>query len=567
MNRINRGREFRKTVAGLSANQERKRVAEEKYRLRRAAVKQWRWRTFRLPWTTFVVVLTSVPYVFNWLATPAGYHYTWIVPPYPEDSFGYMAWAQQAARGAWLFKIKYTALPHGAFLFHPFFLLCGWISAILSCDIAIIFFVAKILGTGLFLVTFYRYIDFLGLNKLQATAASVLVGVSSGLGGIFAWAGWLNHSSLPPTDLWMPEVSTFFALLWNPLFPFSLTLMLLTIYWLDRGMRDERAGDFWFSGLATGVMILIHPYALPLIFTLAIGVTIVRKRRQSIGYLFRYVLATLPFAIYVFLLARLNPLVARHSIVGVMRSPPLMMYLYGFGVPILLAVGGLIVGRWTLITRYWHIIVWFFLSLAFAYLPFWFQRKLVFGAHIPLCILAAVGFDALLAKCERTRRRWILIGTAIILLPLVAATPVYLIVSQRAKVQANADGAYFLSDDIVEGLNFLQRASKPNEVVFASPETSRLIPAISGNTTVWGHWAMSVDRKDRDKWLENLFANVSDENRSREFWSNDIRFIFADGALKQWLERSPFGWGAILRDARKVFENRSVVIYEQQGTS
>ena len=138
---------------------------------------------FRLGWTAFVVVATSVPYLLNWFSTPAGHQYTWILPPYPEDSFGYMAWAQQAAHGAWLFKIKYTALPHDGFLFHPLFLICGWLSALFSCDIGIVFWAMKAIGVALFMVTFYRYLDYLGLSEIQSVVASILVGVSSGFEG------------------------------------------------------------------------------------------------------------------------------------------------------------------------------------------------------------------------------------------------------------------------------------------------------------------------------------------------------------------------------------------------
>src|ERR1700691_1118397 len=79
-------------------------------------------RGFRTGWTAFMVLATSIPYLLNWRDTPPGRLYTWILPPYPEDSFAYQAWAQQAAHGALLFRDKYTALPHAAFLFHPFFL-------------------------------------------------------------------------------------------------------------------------------------------------------------------------------------------------------------------------------------------------------------------------------------------------------------------------------------------------------------------------------------------------------------------------------------------------------------
>src|SRR5436190_922357 len=123
---------------------------------------------FRCSWTTIIVVLTSAPYLIDWWSTPAGYQFTWILPPYPEDSFGYMAWAQQAAHGAWLFKIKYTALPHAAFLFNPFFLICGWISALLQLDIGVVFLVVKAIGAVLLLGTFYRYTDYLRLTATQS---------------------------------------------------------------------------------------------------------------------------------------------------------------------------------------------------------------------------------------------------------------------------------------------------------------------------------------------------------------------------------------------------------------
>ncbi len=170
---------------------------------------------FRWSWTALIVGLTSAPYLSNWLSTPVGYHYTWILPPYPGDSFGYMAWAQQAAHGAWLFKIKYTALPHAPFLFHPLFLICGWLSAVFSCEIGIVFWIVKAIGVTLFLIVFYRYLDYLNLNARQSVVASVFVGVSSGIGGLLTWFGD-GHLPVRPADLWMPEVSTVLVALMEP---------------------------------------------------------------------------------------------------------------------------------------------------------------------------------------------------------------------------------------------------------------------------------------------------------------------------------------------------------------
>jgi hypothetical protein len=525
---------------------------------------------FRWAWIAFLVIATSVPYLVNWFYTPPGYHYLWILPP-PEDSFSYMAWAQQAARGAFLFKIKYTALPHAAFLFHPFFLICGWLAAIFSCEIGIIFFVVKALGVAIFFFTLYRYLDYIGLGRAESIAASILLGVSSGFGGIVACFGSMSESPLVAAELSIQEMTTYYSFLWSPLFPFSLTLMLLSIYWVDRGTRESRVSDIWRAGFAAGVMATIHPYFVPLVLAFAIVVTIARNRVKAFGYLCRYFAAALPFAVYEALVSILHPIVSRHSALGEMKSPPLVGYALGFGLPLLMFIAALIVERGRFAKRYWQIVLWFFLCLALAYLPVWFQRKLIFGAQVPLAIMAGVAFGWMLTRCSVTAtRRLALIVLAIALIPVLAATPAYLLIQKDKEVKENVDDAYFANSDLIEGLKVLRALSKPNDVVFAEPATSRLIPAFSGNTTIWGHWAMSVDYEERRRWLESLLhprSGWDDKARSREFWSTDIRFILADKGFKRSLDESPFVWRVILEDAEKVFENGSVVIYRHRPGS
>jgi hypothetical protein len=525
-------------------------------------------RVFRWGWTAFMVLTTSVPYLVFWFYTPAGYRYSWILPPYPEDSFAYMAWSRQAAEGSLLFKLKYTALPHSAFLFHPFFLVCGWISRLFGCDIGIVHWALKAVGVVLFFVAFYRYTDCLGLSRLQSIAASVLVGISSGFGGLWAYLGLVDRWQIVPADLWMPEMSTYWSLLWNPLFPYSLTLIVLIMFYLDRGTRDARTRDFWRGGFAMGILALIQPYAVPLLFAYAVIITIARRRTHAMGFLLRLFSASFPFVLYVVLVSILQPLVSRHSGSGEMRSPDLVDYALGFGLPLLICAAGLTVkpGYW--LKRYWQLVLWFLLSLVFAYLPFWFQRKLIFGAQIPLCILAGISVDLLLTRFSSLRsRNWALAGGAIIFIPLLIATPVYLFRTETREVRLNADGAYFISNDRLAGLSFLKDRSSPNEVVFATLGTSRLIPAFSGNTVLWGHWAMSVDLEEREQWNARLFdkdSNWQDNQRSSDFWGTGIQYIFADGNLRKSIEHNPYMWQVILSDADRVFANNSVVIYRHR---
>ncbi len=57
--------------------------------------------------------------------------------------------------------------------------------------------------------------------------------------------------------------------------------------------------------------------------------------------------------------------------------------------------------------QYWQVVLWFLMSVVFAYFPFWFQRKLIFGAHIPLCILAAVSLRPHARKATNGLESWV----------------------------------------------------------------------------------------------------------------------------------------------------------------
>jgi hypothetical protein len=159
------------------------------------------------------------------------------------------------------------------------------------------------------------------------------------------------------------------------------------------------------------------------------------------------------------------------------------------------------------------------------------------------------------------------VSAAIFLSPLLIATPVYQLLNASREVRRNAGGSYYISNEMLEGLKFLEDHSRPNQIVFATYATSRLIPAFSGNTVLWGHWAMSVDLEERRKWNAQLFddnPNWQDPQRSDDFWRTGIQYIFADGDLRNSIEQNPNMWRVILSDADKVFANNSVVIYKHR---
>jgi hypothetical protein len=237
--------------------------------------------------------------------------------------------------------------------------------------------------------------------------------------------------------------------------------------------------------------------------------------------------------------------------------------------PFVLFVVALIIDRGRFVKRYWQIVLWFVLCLALAYLPVWYQRKLIFSAQVPLCLIAGIAVGWIATRFgSTTTRRIALTAAAIVLLPVLIATPVYLLRDLDKQVKDNIDNAYFENADLIAALRALKKMSKRDDVVFAEPATSRIIPALSGNTTIWGHWAQSIDYDERRHWLDNLLhptTSWDDKARSREFWGTGIKFVLADKGFKQSLTDSPYVWRVILEDADKVFENASVVIYRRRS--
>lgn len=528
-----------------------------------ATVRRMLW--FRTCWIAFIVLLASLPYVGNYAATPEGFHYTWVIPPYHQDSLAYMAWSEQAARGSLLFKIKYTALPHEAFLFHPLFLVSGWLKALLSWDMGIIHWMMKGLGIVFFWLVYFTYTDYLKLSPLQSIAAAILVGTSSGFGWFYLRFFGLGENSLNhPIDLWMPDANTFWSLLWNPLFAYSLTVLLLSLYLLDRATAERHGRSMWLAGLAAGFLTLIHPYHVPLLFTLAACMTLLRLQGEAPGMLARYYGAALPFVAVVWLIAKLHPLVSQHSISGEMSSPTLWSEALGFGFPLVLFLVGVVGGRGDFVKRYLLPVSWIVLSVVFSQLPFWFQRKFLFGVHVPLCILAGVSLGTFVAQVASRWRKTALFAALLAAAPVTLSTQLFHLALQREIVRDNHEVAYYISDNLREAMKSLERESRSEDLVFAAVSTSTLLPAYSGNTVLWGHWAMSVDLSERLAWKEGVFGMGPTEQAGRGLVKAGVKYILVDDQFRnEFGDPEPEFFSAY----GKIFEKGEVAVYRYEKSS
>lgn len=515
---------------------------------------------FKWAWVLFMIGATSAPYLVNFLLTPEGYQYTWVLPPYPEDPLAYMAWSQQAVNGNLLFKIKYTALPHAAFLLHPVFLLFGFISSLTGLDIRIVHFVMRVVGVIFFWVVFYKYIAYLKFDHFSSVASTIMVGISSGFGWLVRYLGVYSESP----DIWIPGMNTYYSFLWNPLYPYSLALIILVVFLLDRGTSSLKPMYVWLSGLIVGFLAFIHPYNIPLLLTMGTVIVVIRLRSRAAGFVLRFLLSSLPLVLIPFLISKLHPLASLHGIHGSMSSPPLWAYLFGFGLPLVFAGTGILLERLSFVRKYHILFLWAAIGIFFCYAPSWFQRSCIFSLHVPICLLAGLSLGIVKSKLMQARAGiWVLSSSLVVLFPLLVSTQIFILIQEREEVRANINGHYYVSESLMNGMRYLRENSSPNDIVFASMSTSTLIPVFSGNTVIQGHWAMSVDIKERLDWLNSIATQKSGEYTHRQFHELGIKYLFIDGVNKQLLTAEDPSW--LVAGARKVFENDDVIIFHEEN--
>ncbi len=466
-------------------------------------------RLFKRAWTLVILALTVLPYLINYWRTPHGETYTWMLPPYPADAYAYRAWAKQAFDGRWLFSLKFTALAHRPFLFLPFFLAAGRLARLTGADIGVTLLGLKSIGVVFFFWALFGLLRQLKLTPVQSIAAAALAGISSGLGG---FAPLAFPEGLPrawsPVDVWLVDSNTFWSLLWNPLFPFSLALILLAVRWADESLEENEPRRAWrgrgVPGRARSSSIRAP---LAVLYPLFDG-PLRRQAPQGAGCRSGCGSSAprLPARAVHRRACPSDPLLRAHNDLGTEGSHALFSYLSGFGLPLALAAAGpfFVPG---FAKKYWPLWAWLAISVALTYCPIWFRIKYVFGAHLPICLLAGAAAEPLLD--ELPWRRAGKTALAVLVLAAMSCTQFFNFREGLAEVETNDDGMKRIGDGKMAGLRFLEARGDHDALVFAAPPTSAKIAPYSGNTVMWGHWAHGVDAREREEWIANVFSNRS----------------------------------------------------------
>jgi hypothetical protein len=449
---------------------------------------EWRWVAF---WSLALLALLTLPYALALWLTPPGWQFSGFLLN-PLDGHSYLAKMDQGFRGGWQFYLSFSPEPHEGVYVFTFYLALGHVARLLGWPILPVFHAARLLAGAILLPIVYRFIAAVTPHRTERRLAFILALFTAGV----SWLG-LALGGLP-IDLWVTEAFIHLSLYSNPHFTLGLTLMLLIfIIILPGQLTAPRAAALAviafslavimpFGAITASVVLLVYTawrffaagrrLPMPEIWlTLGVGVS------------------AAPVIFYQGWISFTDPMVIGWSAQNITAAPPPLDVLTGFGLTGLLAIGG----GWHIIRRRenrpgeWLALLGAVTAIVLLYTPFALQRRLIFGLHLPLCLLATISLS------RQLRGKATALAVIIGLLGMMMAGGLPLVGVLRSPEQYKPAQMLYLRQDEAAALAWLRAHAGRDTVILASPRVGMVVPGQTGARAFYGHPFETVRATDK----------------------------------------------------------------------
>ena len=316
-------------------------------------------------------------------------------------------------------------------------------------------------------------------------------------------------------------------------------------------MRSERSGkgaDIWPAAVSAALLGNFHPYDLLHIFgvwTIFRVVSDATARRVNIGGWLRLILAgvaALPTAGYTYYALLKDPLFEGRNVAT--KSAALPYVLLGFGLILVFAALAALPRVRAVFTdsvALRLLAVWAIVGICLAYLPFDFQRKLLMGAQIPLCLLAGGAIATLTASLSGNFPK---IAAAFAVLVTVPSNALFLM-RDIGRLDANSgstENRPYLNIGESRALRWLRENVSRTDGVLVCPDPEShkrfpffplrpdlgvFVPAWTGNPVYIGHGSETAKYGRKMAEMLRFFrADTSDAERQEFLRANPhIRYV------------------------------------------
>jgi hypothetical protein len=501
--------------------------------------REWR---FVIIWALAIVLITSLPIITGYLLSTPQKQFVGILS-FLEDTHTYLAWMKQGQEGFILFEEKYTSEPHPRNVFLIYFLVTGWLSRITHIPLMATHQLMKAICGLTLLLTSYIFISYFLKEIIMRRISFILVSVAAGLGGYFAFIYHFLGFKLPggwiPIDQYMPEAITFWSISCFAHLCLAISFMLMIFLLMLESSKQKNRPLCVTAGILALILVFFHPYDLiTVVLALAMYwayLAYIKKdtaARFNLTNFFIFFLIFSPGILLSHITLMNNPVLKQWLTKSTLASAQPLSYIFGFGLIFL----AFVLGAWRIIkekSEYLYFpFCWILAVAVLVYSPFYFQRRLVEGAHIPLCMLATVG---ILWVCQRfkwiekntLKKSGIIFLTAFILLT-IPINLAHIVVDFRTVFKK--DFPYFISQDFKNVLAWLDKNIAAGDIVLASRNVGNFIPPYAGAKVYIGHWAETLDHlRKQAVFKEFMQAKTGDAFRIKFLKENRISyFVFSD---------------------------------------
>ena len=494
----------------------------------------------------FTLLVTTLPYALGYFLAPVmgvkGSAATFIGTPYNIDDYcNYLSWLRQMADGRFFLHNMFTTDAQNDLEFNVFFWVLGRIMALTHCSPQAALQGARLVGGGALLWLIYRfYRHCLPADRYARLSAFGFACLASGFGWV-QWHHW-QDKNLPggPVDAWQPEAYTFLSIYTSALMTVSTVFILGTLYALLRGEQTGKWRYAVYAGLCGGILGNMHSYDvlhLSAAWGLFLVVWTVLRRGKGVALSWGRALValglTLPTTLYMYHVYTAEAVFKARANVPTL-SPAVWHYFLAYGLVFLLAVlaGARVVVRMARTPRPAPVpgegrgvgaslplifaLCWAVGGLVVCYLPFAFQRKMLMGEHIPLCLLAGVG-AAWLAKRYTPRAQTL---TLVLLVLASAPSNALFLVRDMRHLQFNKSETHlspFLSTDLVDVYRWFRANTPADAAVVGPPGYCTYLPGEAGRVVWAGHWAETPQYGGKDHQFADAFDRIASEDARHQF--------------------------------------------------
>lgn len=525
-----------------------------------------------------LLLLTSAPTIFGFLATPPGKWFSGVVFNV-HDTAQYLSWMREFGARL-LIENKLTSEPNPAIYFNLHWFIPGRLAAWLGVPVLDAYQIFRVVSIPLAALVGWWFCGLFTPEAGRRRFVFWLATLTSGLGWLWVVYKQITGELPFPHDVYTTPGNTFWLMLASPHLTFALALVLavLGLAWLS----VER-GRFSLALAAAGVALCLglgHIYDLVLVWSVlgAFGGLLTLRdgwRWRVFFHLAVVVVVSAPAALYfAWVSSPANPTwqeaLAQYDNLGAFTPAPLNLLIF-LGLTFFLAVAGF-GAQWRPAAGAsgWRGLLrvrsnrdlwlggWLVVNLIIIYLPLKFAVMLLLAIQFPLAMLAAdFVFDRLAPWLARTGRPAVARWAPALLLAAVLPTNLYLLAWRFIDLR-RADYPYYLYRSDAAAMECLAAHAAPDDVVLSAFETGHFLPGLTGTRAFLSNAVMTLDFNLRRAQVAEFFAaGTADAARQALLAENGVDYVYVSP-----LERALGGFDpAQAPYLSRVFDSADTQIY------